>query len=79
MKMFYILLLGVTILQVYSAKKVIADETISSERLDRRIEAFNKWYEKLNPSTKVYAGKTNDHMGLGLFAKETLQVFIINK
>jgi hypothetical protein len=75
MKMQALVILGVAILQVFTVKKVIWDEQISNDRYIKRLETFNEWYNtKLNPSSKVYARLTEDHMRIGLYAKETLQV-----
>jgi hypothetical protein len=74
MKVFELILFGVTILQAYCAKKIIWDEQISQDRLNRRVETFNNWYNTTNPTSKVYARITDDKMRLGLFAKENIQV-----
>lgn len=54
MKMIAALALMTIVLQV-ATKHVIWDEQISHDRLVKRVEKFNEWYKKLNPSTKVSA------------------------
>ena len=51
------------------------DEHISKERLERRVELFNQWYNKLNPDTKVHAKLTQD-LQVALYANEDLKVIL---
>jgi hypothetical protein len=74
-KLFCFALLLLLLNLVACKKTVIWDEVISSNRLQTRIEEFNKWYSKIYPNCKVEARLTDDpdFMRIGVFAKDDIK------
>jgi hypothetical protein len=55
-----------------ATKHVIWDEQLSADRLAKRVDNFNEWYKKLNPSAKVSAKLKDDQ--IVLISDENLKV-----
>lgn len=55
-----------------NSSKNFAEEVLTVDRLQNRVKAFNEWYEKLNPSSKVEA-KLSQENKIHLQAKENLK------
>jgi hypothetical protein len=65
--------LGLIILTgVSNCEKIIHSEVISPERFNNRLKAFNEWYSKFNPSSKVEA-KLGDDQKLHLISKTQIK------
>lgn len=56
----------------FTNQKAISQEIISKQKLETTVKAFNNWYLKLNPSSKVEA-KLNSEAKIRLSAKENLK------
>ena len=68
-----LLSLGFLLLFTFStSKRIISEETFSPERLQTRVNSFNEWYSKLNPSAKVEAKLSPDNK-IHLQAKSDLK------
>jgi hypothetical protein len=61
-----------TILGLISSERIISSEILSEDRLKGRVEKFNEWYSKINPSSKVEA-KLGSDKKLHLVAKSNLK------
>ncbi len=68
-----LLALTITVLFTFTnTEKVISDEVLSRERLQNRVNVFNDWYSKLNPSSKVEARLMEDDK-IHLFSKTNIK------
>ncbi len=59
-----------------TTKHVIWDEQLSADRLSKRVDNFNEWYKKLNPSAKVSAKLRGDE--IILVSNENIKVIQSN-
>ena len=57
---------------ISNCEKIFSDENISEERHNNRIKAFNDWFKKFNPSSKVEAKLGNDKK-IHLIAKSAIK------
>ena len=68
-----LLAFSVIILSSYiNTSKVISEEILTTDRLQNRVKAFNDWYAKLNPTSKVEAKLSQDNK-IHLLAKTDLK------
>jgi hypothetical protein len=67
------LAMGIIILTgISNCERIIHSEVLSPERFNNRLKAFNEWYSKLNPSSKVEA-KLGDDNKLHLISKTQIK------
>lgn len=65
----YIIFLG----QFLSISNSISKETVSTEELEKRVAAFNKWYHEFNPNSKNLEARLDKDGRIKLYSTENIK------